>query len=214
MRVEQLKLLITALGTILAPVAIAWAGNTYAQATQQSGMSAVGDQVEEVPQVPATPDESNPGIGGSGTYDPSQGADGTALPSATKTTVSATDLVGRWKYGADSELNYVTGSGAYAGNQSVLYTTIYDLHADMTYDRQTDGISSTTGQVHDKRSGTWRLSESKIIFSPNSGEQEEGYWLLSFEDKPNGSVLTVLADRWPLEEGSFSYKEEWSRLKE
>ena len=152
MSVEQLKHLIIALGTILVPTTSAWA-------TQQSGVSAVGEQVEDVPQVPATPDQGNPGIGGSGTDDLSQGADGTALPSATRTTIFETELVGLWKHGAGSELSWVNSSGGYAGSQSVLYSESWDLHADMTYDHQFDGTSSIMSRNR-SRVGCWYEGEA------------------------------------------------------
>jgi len=128
------------------------------------------------------------------------------------TTVTAAELVGLWRHGEGGELDYVNGTGAYAGSQSVLYGESWDLHADMTYEGSFDGTSSIIGQAHTKSGGTWALEGSKIVFSPK-GSARQGYWFLSIEQKPNGSILHVLADRWKLDPGGLFYKEEWSRVK-
>jgi len=163
--------------------------------------------------VPATSAWAGSEYAQATTREPAQGADETALPSATKTTIFETDLVGRWKHGAGSELSWVTSSGAYAGSQSVLYSESWELHPDMTYDYRFDGTSSVMGQVHQQRAGMWALSGSKIVFSPEGDAKEEGYWFLSFDDYPNGSVLRVLPDRYEPEEGNLFYKQEWVRAK-
>lgn len=99
------------------------------------------------------------------------------------------------------------------GSQSVAYSESWDLRADMTYDSQFGGVSSITGHAQQQKTGTWSQSESKIIISPGDGSREEGYWILSFENKPNGSVLPLLPDRFELDEGNFIYKQVWTRAK-
>ena len=129
---------------------------------------------------------------------------------APKTSLTLADLVGVWRSGGDSSIDYVTPSGAYAGSSTVAHGVTYTIASDGSYKSQFAGIANRQ-IIRSDSVGTVELSSGIIGF------RERGkltrYHFVSYQAALNGStVLTLLGDQYEASPANISfYGEKWVR---
>ncbi|MCA1817276.1 MAG: hypothetical protein LC746_12955, partial [Acidobacteria bacterium] len=130
---------------------------------------------------------------------------------APKTSVTIADLVGEWRSGGDSSLDYVTPSGAYAGSSTVAHGASYIIAADGSYKSQFAGVANRQ-IVRGGGVGTVELGSGIIGFRERGGKLSR-YRFVSYQTALNGAtVLTLLADQYEANAANVSfYGEKWVR---
>lgn len=128
-----------------------------------------------------------------------------------KTSVTIADLVGDWRGGGDSSLNYVTASGAYAGSSTVAHGASYTIASDGSYKSQFAGVTNRQ-IVRGGSVGTVELGAGTIGFRERGGKLSR-YHFVSYQTALNGAtVLTLLGDQYEVTAANVSfYGEKWVR---
>lgn len=116
-----------------------------------------------------------------------------------KTTVSTADLVGDWRYGDASVVNYVnTTTGAYVGSSTTFSGEYYTIAADGRYSFSFQGMSG--GRViRDKAEGVVEFSGEFIVFHEKPSDRLTRYRFIAYEQGlAGGTLLTLLAEAYPV----------------
>jgi len=133
-----------------------------------------------------------------------------ARAAAPKNNINIADLVGEWRHSADSSVDYVTSSGAYAGSSSVFYGETYQIAADGSYNYQMAGMSNHN-IVREKEAGVVELSGSLVVFKGRKNVHRRRF--VSYQQAVNGStVLMLLDDQYEANGPNIGmYGEKWVR---
>jgi hypothetical protein len=129
-----------------------------------------------------------------------------------KSSVTLADLVGSWRSGADSSINYVdSATGAYAGSSIAAHGQGYRIAADGSYTYQFAGISNRN-IVREQGSGRLEVVQDAIVFRDKTGSVRR-YRAVSYQHALNGStVLTLLDANYDVTSANINfYAERWVR---
>jgi hypothetical protein len=127
-----------------------------------------------------------------------------------KITLTIADLVGEWRSGGDSSIDYVTPSGAYAGSSTVAHGASYIIASDGSYKSQFAGIANRQ-IIRGGSVGTVELGPGIIAFRERG--KVSRYHFISYQTALNGAtVLTLLGDQYEASAANISfYGEKWVR---
>lgn len=99
------------------------------------------------------------------------------------------EMAGTWRQSSVSLANYVTSSGAYAGDASIATGETYELHADGTFMSSFAAIRSS-GSVREKITGKWRVADDLLILEGGSNTYK--YRVYGYGDDPKlGRFLVI-----------------------
>lgn len=95
---------------------------------------------------------------------------------------SKADLVGEWSASSASFANYVTPSGAYAGDATVAYGDGVTLSADGSYSFAAAGVGGGV-IVRERAQGTWKIEDYMLVVKYASGERKRRIFGSGFDPK-------------------------------
>ena len=130
-----------------------------------------------------------------------------------KKNITIADLVGEWRSGGDSSVNYVdSNTGAYAGSSTVAHGASYVIAPNGSFTYRFTGLSNRQ-VVREQGSGTVELAPGFIVFHEKSKDHVTRYHFISYQWAVNGStVLTLLGEGYQPDAGNISfYGEKWVR---
>jgi len=126
------------------------------------------------------------------------------------------DLVGSWDTSSVSLANYVTSSGAYAGDASIATGSTLILGADGTFQSSFIGISSTM-KVREKDAGKWSVDDTDLLLK---GKEARRYHVFGVGADPKVGSFLVLST-YANTESQLSlinprgpFQSEWYKLKQ
>jgi len=129
---------------------------------------------------------------------------------APKISLTIADLIGEWRSGGDSSIDYVTPSGSYAGSSMVAHGVTYTIASNGGYRSQLAGLAN--GQIIRSNSvGTVELGPGTIGFRER--DKLARYHFISYQTALSGAtVLTLLGDQYEVSAANISfYGEKWVR---
>ena len=128
-----------------------------------------------------------------------------------KTTVALADLVGEWRSGGESSVNYVTSSGAYAGSSTVAHSSSYVIASDGSFTYHFAGVTNRQ-TVRGQGSGQVELGEGFLTFR-EAQDRVNRYHIISSQTALSGAtILTLLGDAYePTPANIGFYGEKWIR---
>jgi hypothetical protein len=129
-----------------------------------------------------------------------------------KSSIALADLAGEWTTGGDSNLIYVTPSGAYAGSSTVAHAATYVISSTGSYTSQYAGVSNRN-VVRGSSAGTIELDGADILFHERGTNRISRYHFVAYQTAVNGAkVLTLLDAQYePNGTNIGYYGEKWIR---
>lgn len=129
---------------------------------------------------------------------------------------NAAELPAHWSEGSASFANYVTSSGAYAGDATVYTGSHLILKADGSFQRTFIGISSTS-RMKETSEGKWSVRGEELVLRSSKGV--DVYSLLGYGNDPKAGRFLVLSQyanqpskiRWTNPRGPFQAT--WYKVK-
>jgi len=87
---------------------------------------------------------------------------------------SAADLAGDWSESGTEHANYVTRSGAYAGDATISTAAYFKLASDGSYTRTLMAVGAA-GNIREKDAGTWSVDDDLLVLSKGARYSLLGY---------------------------------------
>jgi hypothetical protein len=110
------------------------------------------------------------------------------------TLFDAADLAGNWTTSSMSLANYVTSSGAYAGDASISTADYFHLNKDGTFSKTFIGITSTR-RLKETMEGTWKLDDSRLLLTLKDPEAKpQAYRVFGVGGDAKGGNFLVLSN--------------------
>ncbi len=113
-----------------------------------------------------------------------------------KPSVAQADVVGEWRSGGESSVNYVTPSGTYAGSSTVAHGSTYVIASDGSLTYRFAGVTNRQ-TVRGNGAGRVELGDGFLTLREPPQDHVTRYHIIAYQMALNGAtVLTLLADAY------------------
>ena len=118
-----------------------------------------------------------------------------ATSGATKSTITAADLVGAWSHASSTYTSYSNSTGGSSGSSSIAYGQGYDFSGDGSYTYRFTGMRDRV-MIRESDSGSWGFQAGNLVLRSRERNSTKTYQIVQYQTAADGMVSMILLDAY------------------